>query len=256
MIYTAFLRSIFRAVYGEPVEGDESPGAGLILVADGIGGLDLCGTGLKYVVGAQGVRQRVRIFPWGHGLGRWYADLTRTGRHEKQAETLAREVRDSLEADPEAPVHLVGKSGGTGIVIRALEELPKDSVSSVVLLAPALSPDYDLSKALAAVRKEMVVFWSPFDVVVLGAGTLLFGTIDRKKSVSAGLVGFKLPGSEERERFDAYRKLRQVRWNLGMVTSGYLGGHIGPDNPVFLRKYVLPILTQEPGQSDSKPDES
>ena len=37
----------------------------------------------------------------------------------------------------------------------------------------------------------MVVFWSPLDVFVLGLGTRVFGTIDRVRSVSAGLVGFR-----------------------------------------------------------------
>ena len=55
-------------------------------------------------------------------------------------------------------------------MVKALEDLPIGSVEAVVLLAPAISPDYDLSKALKAVSREMVVFWSPLDVIVLGAG--------------------------------------------------------------------------------------
>ena len=62
-----------------------------------------------------------------------------------------------------------------------------------MLLSPALSPTYDLAPALSAVRREMVVFWSPLDVIVLGLGTRIFGTIDRIKTVSAGLVGFRGP---------------------------------------------------------------
>ena len=68
------------------------------------------------------------------------------------------------------------------------------------MLAPALSPTYDLSRALRAVRREMVVFWSPLDVIILGAGTRVFGTIDRVKTASAGLVGFRVPGRRELER--------------------------------------------------------
>jgi hypothetical protein len=27
-----------------------------------------------------------------------------------------------------------------------------------------------------------------------------------------------------------------------MAASGYLGGHLGPDSPVFLKNYVVPLL--------------
>ncbi|MCA1686110.1 MAG: hypothetical protein LC745_09025 [Planctomycetia bacterium] len=134
---------------------------------------------------------------------------------------------------------LVGKSGGTGVVVKTLEALDDGSVDAAVLISPALSPSYDLSAALRAVRREMVVFWSPLDMIVLGAGTRIFGTIDRIKSVSAGLVGFRAPaaGSD-----GLYAKLRQVRWGPGMASTGYFGGHVGPDSPAFLRKYVVPLL--------------
>ena len=40
---------------------------GLVLVADGVGGLDLCGTALRYVLGAEGLPYAFHVFPWGHG---------------------------------------------------------------------------------------------------------------------------------------------------------------------------------------------
>ena len=50
---------------------------------------------------------------------------------------------------PEAPVFLVGKSGGTGVIVKALEQLPENAVEAAVLLSPALSPGYDLAPAPA-----------------------------------------------------------------------------------------------------------
>ena len=126
---------------------------------------------------------RVRIVPWGHGFGRWHADLTNAANHVEKGAALAAEVAEFQARRPGAPVFLVGKSGGTGMVVRALERLPEDTVEAAVLLAPALSPGYDLTRALRAVRREMVVFWSPMDVFVLGLGTRIFGTIDRRKVV-------------------------------------------------------------------------
>ena len=243
LLYSSLLRTYFRVRFGEPPDlsqGRES--RGLVIVADGVGGLDLCGTGLRYVMGALRIPYVVKVVPWGHGLGRWHADLTNAVNRDLRAAEIAETVRVCHEEFPADPIFLVGKSGGTGLVVGALERLPKDAVECAVLLSPALSPTYDLVPALRAVRREMVVFWSPFDVIVLGLGTRIFGTIDRIKTVSAGLVGFRGPQEGDTDRAAAYRKLRQVRWCVEMATTGYLGGHVGPDNPAFLRKYVVPLL--------------
>src|SRR5262249_38331950 len=152
----------------------------------------------------------VRIVPWGHGLFRWHADLTDVENHAAQAAAIAEELRRFRGTNPDAPVFLVGKSGGTGVVARVLEDLPAASVEAAVLISPALSPGYDLGPALRAVRRELVVFWSPLDLIVLGLGTRVFGTIDRVNSVSAGLVGFRPPEGAD------YAKLRQVKWRPEM----------------------------------------
>ena len=88
----------------------------------------------------------------------------------------------------------------------------------------------------------MVVFWSPLDVIVLGAGTRIFGTIDRVKSRRRGAGRVPHAGPADDARSAQYAKLRQVRWRPGMASTGYLGGHVGPDSPAFLRKYVVPLL--------------
>jgi pimeloyl-ACP methyl ester carboxylesterase len=243
MLYSTLLKRFFRAIYGEPPDlSAKGNGLGLVLVADGVGGLDLCGTGLRYVMGAQRLPYIVKVVPWGHGLWRWHADLTSTSNRDIKARQMAEEVRAFRSEQPSLPVFLVGKSGGTGVLVKALEQLPDDAVDVVIMLAPALSPGYNLSRALRAVRREMVVFWSPLDVIVLGAGTRIFGTIDRVKAVSAGLVGFRVPALLPDQQHAQYAKLRQVRWGPQMASTGYLGGHVGPDSPAFLRKYVVPLL--------------
>ena len=225
-----------------------------MLVADGVGGLDLCGTALRYVLGAEGLHYAFHVFPWGHGFGRWLADLTSVSNRDAKAALLADAVRRFRARQPDDPVFLVAKSGGSGVVVKALEQLEENSVCRAVLLSPALSPRYDLTAALRAVSKEMVVFWSPWDVIVLGAGTRVFGTADRVRTASAGMTGFHLPdaassspaaGSDD-ERTRQYAKLRQVRWAPRMARTGYLGGHVGPDSPIFLRNYVVPLLRAGP----------
>ena len=245
MLYTKLLGALFRLRYGEPIEVPEGAETGLVLVADGCGGIELCELGVRQVMGERGGQARVTPVRWGHGFGRWHADLTDVANHSAQSRAIVEQVIDWRERHPSKPVFLLGKSGGTWIVVKALEELPGDSVEAVVLLAPAISPDYDLSRALRAVSRELVAFWSPLDVVVLGAGTWLFKTTDRVRSFSAGLVGFRPPEGLDDEGRALYRaKLRQVRWRAEMARTGYLGGHVGPDSPAFLRKYVVPLLTR------------
>ena len=243
MLYTKLLSGLFRFWYGGSPRVPEGAGTGLVLMADGVGGLDLCEMGLRQVMGERDDARLVRPVRWGHGLGRWHADLTNVANHRAQARAVVEEVLAWQAANPGSPVYLVGKSGGTGIVAWALEGLPEGSVEAAVLIAPALSPGYDLSRALRAVRREVVVFWSPLDLVILGAGTWLFKTVDRVRSVGAGMVGFRAPSTLDEAGRAQYAKLRQVRWSPEMATTGYLGGHVGPDSPAFLRKYVVPLLT-------------
>ena len=105
----------------------------------------------------------------------------------------------STAKDPKLEITLTSHSGGTGIAVWALEKMPEGmQVQTLVLLASALSPDYDLSKALRHVRGKAYVFYSQNDQVVLGAGTRLFGTIDGVKSDAAGLIGFRMPDALRR----------------------------------------------------------
>ncbi len=217
MFYTTLLRGAFRTFFG-PLPGPPEGGteSGLVLVADGVGGLDLCGTGLQYMVAREGLGHEVRVQPWGHGFGRWFRDLTNVENHAAQAEAMAQAVRDFREPRPDRPVFLVGKSGGTGVVVRTLELLPEAAVEAAVLIAPALSPRYDLSRALRAVRRELVVFWSPLDLFVLGLGTRVFGTIDRVRVASAGMVGFREP-----EGLDALGRAQYCEAEAGPVEAGH-----------------------------------
>ena len=211
-VFSRFLvEPLYRFMYGRPLDDtppflnpglpggptDDDPQRedrprGLVLVADGVGGLDLCGTALRYVLGAEGLHYAFHVFPWGHGFGRWLADLTNVSNRDAKAALLADAVRQFRARQPDDPVFLVAKSGGSGVVVKALEQLEENSVCRAVLLSPALSPRYDLTAALRAVSKEMVVFWSPWDVIVLGAGTRVFGTADRVRTASAGMTGFRL----------------------------------------------------------------
>jgi alpha-beta hydrolase superfamily lysophospholipase len=226
------------------VDNRGQPPAGLLVVVGGVGGLDWCGIAVRHVVKVARMPYSVQLFPWGHGFLRWHADLTSITNRDARAKLLAETIGRFKTDHPRSPIVLVAKSGGSGVCVKAFELLDEETVERAVLLAPALSPRYDLTAALRAVRRDVVVFWSPLDVIVLGLGTRLFGTVDRVRTVSAGLVGFQIPPAleDDARQNREYRKLRQIRWHPRMATTGNFGGHLGPDCPFFLKKYVVPLL--------------
>ena len=122
----------------------------------------------------------------------------------------------------------------------ALEKLPAGvNVDTVVLLAPALSPEYDLSKSLAHVRGKMFAFTSPYDVV-LGPGTRTFGTIDGVKCDAAGKCGFVVPADADKE---LYNRLVQLPYNNKWLRLGNVGDHIGSMGRHFSRNVVALLVT-------------
>ncbi|MBV8230155.1 MAG: hypothetical protein JO329_09265, partial [Planctomycetaceae bacterium] len=66
ILYTTLLEAFYRARFGVPpdlsADGD-GDGRGLVLVADGCGGLELCGMSLRYVMGAMRAPHAVRLVP-------------------------------------------------------------------------------------------------------------------------------------------------------------------------------------------------
>jgi Serine aminopeptidase, S33 len=215
---------------------------GVVLVVCGIGGIDFVALSSQWALPRAGVRHEIREFSWTHGKGRLLRDLQDTQHCLRKADELAAEVRRIKAQDPERPVYLVGKSGGTGLVLAAAEQLPPQTLERIILLAPALAPTYDLRPALRATKHEIVSFYSPYDQLVLNWGTRQFGTIDRYYGASAGLRGFVIPpdlGALDRALYD---RLVQVKWSPAMILEGHLGIHIGTSMPAFVAKEVAPWL--------------
>jgi hypothetical protein len=81
--------------------------------------------------------------------------------------------------------------------------------------------------------------------VVLGVGTQLFGTIDRKNTQAAGLVGMRRPPQADSIQ---YAKLIEKRYTLAWLRFGNLGDHTGPMSVCFARDYLAPLLEGRPVQ--------
>jgi hypothetical protein len=135
---------------------------------------------------------------------------------------------------------LVGHSAGAGLVVTALEDLPPDlQVDDVVLLAPALSRTYDLTRALRHVRDRADVFYSGRDTLVLALGTFIFGTVDAIHGEAAGHGGFiKPPGGSS----VAYAKLAVHTYSDDRRLYGDDGGHEGLLTPGVAAAVIAPLL--------------
>ncbi|HEV2294936.1 MAG TPA: hypothetical protein VGR35_13870 [Tepidisphaeraceae bacterium] len=169
--------------------------------------------------------------------------LTQRERNIEQAEKVAAILTMKHRAAPERPLYLSSESGGAGIALWALERLPEDvHVEGVVLVSPAMSAGYDLTPALRHVRGKMLVFPSKADGLVLGFGTLFFGTMDRRHDKSAGLDGFTRPPSGDATE---YAKLEQHPYRGKMLFNyGNGGGHAWAMYPRFASAWLAPRLIE------------
>lgn len=164
-------------------------------------------------------------------------------RNDREAQIVADMIEAKLKEDPKLQITLTSHSGGTGIAVWALEKLPeKLHVRTLVLLASALSPEYDLTAALKHISGRAYVYYSENDTLVLGAGTQLFGTIDGKKSVAAGLVGFKVPADADK---DQYQKLVQRPWVKDWMMFENAGSHIGCMSRPFVSQVLAPTVIED-----------
>ncbi len=165
-------------------------------------------------------------------------------RNEAQAQLVADQITQKYRKNPNLRIVLSGHSGGTGIAVWALEKLPDDvKVDTLLLLASALSPSYDLTRALSHVRSHCYNFCSDNDVMVLGLGTRAFGTIDGVKTEAAGEYGFVLPVKADRSQ---YEKLVQKPYDKSYMQYNNLGDHLGCMLRPFASHVVAPLIRDEP----------
>lgn len=169
-------------------------------------------------------------------------------RNAREATKVAKMIEDRVRQDPKTCIMLTSHSGGTGIAVWALEQLPEDvRVQDLFLLASALSPRYDLTAALKHVRGRTYVFYSASDALVLGTGTKLFGTIDGVRCEAAGLVGFTPPKKADKRQ---YAKLVQKPYEKGWAVYGHFGTHIGCMSAPFAKNIVAPIVIEDLAASE------
>lgn len=216
---------------------------GLVIIVEGIGGIDIIGKSANASFKQVGLPHEVHHFNWTHGTGQFLRDLQDTQHILKKADELATFIKDYRAKHPNRPIYIIAKSGGTGLTLYALANLPAGILERVILLSAAVSPTFDLRPALRATRREVVSFHSKNDRMILGWGTSQFGTIDRYYGQSAGLTGFTVPERLSQEDRALYVRLIQVPFTTRMLREGSSNGsHTSTSMPGFLTSEVVPWL--------------
>jgi pimeloyl-ACP methyl ester carboxylesterase len=223
---------------------------GLTLVLPGIEAESVFTYGMCDGLLDGGVQGAIRVFNWGLPFpGGYLANLTRIDRNRRRAKDIAQEIVAYQNAYPHRPVHLVAQSGGAGVAVFAAEALPENrTVDGIVLLGAALSPTYNLSKALRKTKKGILNSHSCKDSMVLNWGTRFFGTTDRKFTPAAGHLGFQKPANLTPEEHTLYdEKLHQLPWCPDWADScQHWGGHISSGGETFLATHIAPWVKNTP----------
>jgi len=230
-----WLRELRRS--GAPRETGD-PANGTLFLIDGVGGFLLTPTLARVALRQAGADFATYLFDWHRGpRGEMLADLTCLRANRRAALRLARIIRRRVREFPGAPVHVLSYSGGTGIAVFAAEKLGRRArIDVLVLAASALSPGYPLAGALRHVR-TCYALTSRRDVALLGVGTTIFGTIDRKHGPSAGLGGFRNAHAPA----DAGRFVT-IPWERDMCALDHTGHHTGAASVPFIRERIIPLL--------------
>lgn len=219
----------------------DPPPRHVLFVADGAGDYRACSSSLRETVQTDGLPLEVVTFVWSHGYLRNFADHVDYAFARFRGRELAERVLEQRRTQPDLPVSLVGHSAGCGVVLAAAEQLPPDTIERIILLAPSVSAEYDVTTALRAARFGVDNFYSPEDWLWLGLFIDLVGAMDDTSATrTAGRYGFTLHSDPADEPLGS--KLRQHRWEPDHRTHGHDGQHYGCYQPDHLRRFVLPLF--------------
>jgi pimeloyl-ACP methyl ester carboxylesterase len=224
----------------------------LLLHLPGVAGYRYCDRRMLAGLRDASVDAHIVVYDWTENDPGIHA-LQAYDRHQREAQTIADLIAAHAAADPQSPIYLTAHSGGCGLAAWALAKLPPDvKVQTVLFIAPALSPTFDLSPALRHVNGKLYAFSSRFDTLILFTGTRLFGTIDGVQTEAAGYCGFIQPKQADPL---LYQKLISRTYQADWARYSDFGDHIGGMSRTFAAAVLAPLISPAPTtQADAQTD--
>lgn len=208
---------------------------GRLIVLPGVGNTRFHLEGFVTRIERQSPHLEVEVRPWGVPLLALH-NLRAEQRNLGVAAELAAEIAAWRRAHPDELMYLLGYSGGGGIATLVAAGLPEDvSIDRLVLVAPAISPDYPLAERVLPHVEDFVVNYASARDLQVGWGTRVFGTIDRVEAESAGAVGFA----------SASPRVLQWTWTPAELGLGHRGNHLSYLGRRWQTARLLPAL--DPG---------
>ncbi len=218
---------------------------GLVILLPGVEGRGWQLGGVLAGLRDAGLRQELEVIPWGSYPFNSLDNLRNIKRNRGRARVVAHKIAAYQADHPNRPLTLVGYSGGGGLALLTLNNLPPHvRIDRAVLIAAAISPRFDLSYALTRCRDGLISFYSPDDWFMIGLCTRLLGTIDRVHTSSAGRTGFR----DERGELKQAPGLTQILYNPAWIELGHDGGHFGSLARPWARQVLAPHVVGERGK--------
>ena len=190
---------------------------------------------------AAGYDGAFETFTWSTFLG-WGADHLVAARSKLRAKLLAGRIETLRRHNPKGKIHLMGLSAGTGLVVKALKELPEGvEVDHVVLFSSSLSARHNLVEALEHVRGRLYATCSGGDMVLASLPVNADGGVGR----AAGQRGFVLPEGLSEDEKRQYAKVVNLPWRAAYAGLGWNGGHVRVSRSRFVRSVIAPRILSD-----------
>jgi len=220
---------------------DDRLDKGLVVILPGIEGPGPGSWAIRKGLDDSGLPYALEVYDWREGrLGAAYAFDEPASR--KRAHEIALHMDSYRRTHAGEPVFVVGHSGGGALGAFVAEEFDsRPPLNGVILMEPALGPEYDLTEAIHGAGGHLAVTSAETDVL-LRSLTTIGQNFDGAKGRTAGQDGFRLPPDAPPERVAAFGKLCQIRWDASMLKDANWGGHMGCTSPPWVASTIAPLI--------------
>jgi pimeloyl-ACP methyl ester carboxylesterase len=210
----------------------------VVMVVPGVGGDGAAYAQVVHSLEVHGSGDCLCVSDWGSTWPVFFISVSSEGWHRDAEMHLAEQITQWREKHPGARIVLIAHSAGAGVTLGAVARLGAGVVvGPVILLAPDLSPGFDLRPALQHVD-VIHVFYSSKDAFFQGIGPEIVGTYDRVHCDGAGLRGFTLANLSAPEKGRVIQHAYRSEWEK----LGNDGGHYDWLAEGFVAEVIEPII--------------